>query len=60
MEELWGYLTDERKKLMTNTIEKLVYIENQIFDSWSEEERQMIIYLNRDYKEKLEALINDL
>ena len=29
------YLTKEGRALMNNTVEKLISIENQIFDSWS-------------------------
>ncbi len=54
------YLTDDGRTLMLNTVERLISIENQIFDSWTEEERAMAIRLNRDFMEKFGTLIKDL
>ena len=54
------YLTKEGKALMNNTVEKLISIENQIFDSWSKEEQDTIIRLNKDFVDKFSVLIKDL
>ena len=54
------YLTDKGRELMNNTVARLIEIENQIFDSWTEEERQLIIKLNRDFMNKLDFLVKKL
>ena len=35
-------------------------LENRIYESWSPEEQAMLIQLNRDYSEKLAAMIGEL
>ena len=39
---------------------RLVALENRIYESWSPEEQAMLIQLNRDYSEKLAAMIGEL
>ncbi len=54
------YLTETGRKRMKDTVEQLIQIENQIFDSWTEEEREVILRLNRDFLEKFGSLIQEL
>ncbi len=54
------YLSDSGKEIIKNTIEKVIAVENKIYDSWTDEERQLIIRLNRDYNRKLEELLKEL
>ena len=52
--------TKEGKALIKNTIGKLVGIENSIYESWSIEDREAILRLNRDYMEKFAAGVEKL
>ncbi len=54
------YFTDKGKDLMKRTAERIVEIENLIFDSWSEEDRKNVIRLNREYMEKLAVYVKEL
>ena len=42
----------EREELMKNTAHRLIAIENAIFESWSPEEQQLFMKLNRDFAAK--------
>ena len=46
-------LTERGKVLMQNTVHKIIRIENEIFESWTKEEQDMFIYLNKDFAEKI-------
>ena len=46
------FLTEKGEELMKNTAHRLIAIENEIFESWSAEEQQLFIKLNRDFAEK--------
>lgn len=54
------FLTDKGKKLACETVSHLVEIENQIFESWSDEEVSLYIELTQRYlttfKEKIRNL----
>lgn len=54
------YLTEKGKRLVTDTVCKLMELESQIFESWSEDDRRLFLKLNRDYAEKLDRLIKTL
>ncbi len=54
------YLTESGKVLMHNTAERLIQIENKIYDSWTPEQRELIIQLNRDFMEKFKEAIKEL
>ncbi len=53
-------LTKEGQVLSKNTAERLIEIENRIYDSWSEKEREAIINLNRDYMDKFAVEVEKL
>lgn len=53
-------LTEKGNQLAQETVCRLVALENQIFESWSEEEQRMMIHLNRDYAEKLARMVRSL
>ena len=46
------FLTEKGEELMKNTAQRLIAIENAIFESWSAEEQQIFIKLNRDFAVK--------
>ena len=46
------FLTEKGEKLMKNTAHRLIAIENAIFESWSAEEQQIFMKLNRDFAVK--------
>lgn len=54
------YVTDLGRCLMKDTVEKLIEIENKVFDSWTEDEQSTIIRLNRDFMEKFAKLVKEL
>ena len=53
-------LTEAGNLLAERTVCRLVNMENRIFESWSPEERSTLIRLNRDYANKLAALVKTL
>ena len=53
-------LTEIGHQLAEKTVCRLVALENRIYESWSPEEQAMLIQLNRDYSEKLAAMIGEL
>ena len=46
------FLTEKGEELMKNTAHRLIAIENAIFESWSPEEQQLFMKLNRDFAAK--------
>lgn len=54
------FLTEDGQKLLENTINKIIQIENDIFESWSPEEQQMYMHLSRDFAEKFAKKVQDL
>ena len=46
------YLKPGTEELMKNTAHRLIAIENAIFESWSAEEQQIFMKLNRDFAVK--------
>lgn len=52
--------TDKGKQLADHTVLRLIEIENQIFDSWSEKERQLYIELTQRYLDMLKEKIKEL
>lgn len=54
------FLTEKGKQLMENTIYKVIQMENEIYDSWSKEEQEVFLKLNRDFVEQLNKKIQDL
>lgn len=46
-------LTKTGQLLMETTIYRLVQLENEIFESWSKDERETFTRLNRDFAEKI-------
>ncbi len=53
-------LTDEGKKLSAESVEKIIEIENRIYDGWTEEERRTMISINRKYMEQFEEELEKL
>lgn len=54
------HVTDEGQRRMDETVFKLIAVENEIYESWTEEERKIFIRLNRDYAEKLSQKVKNL
>ena len=54
------FTTPKGKELLDRTAAKIVRIENDIYDSWTKEEIQMVIALNRKYMEDFAERIKDL
>lgn len=50
-------LTPAGQILMKNTVEKIVAIENAIYESWSVEDQQTFLRLNEDFAGKLKEQI---
>jgi len=54
------YLTEKGKDYSENTIQKVIKIENEILEEWTEEERQLYVNLAEKYfkglKEKMKKL----
>ena len=53
-------LTESGAQLAEKTACRLVELENRIFESWSPEEQALLVRLNRDYADKLAAMVKDL
>lgn len=45
-------ITYRGRRLSRDTVEKVIEIENKIYDAWTEEEKQTAIKLNRDFMDK--------
>jgi DNA-binding MarR family transcriptional regulator len=54
------YLTDKGRSLSEETVERLIRVENQIYDTWSAEDREAFLRLNRQYMELLQKGIEEL
>ena len=53
-------LTDNGRKLVVNTVHRLIRLENEIFAEWSEMEQADFIRLNREFAEKLGRKVREL
>lgn len=53
-------LTEAGNSKAEATVCRLVEMENRIYESWSLEEQSMLIQLNRDYADKLSAMVEEL
>lgn len=53
-------LTEAGNNKAEATVCRLVEMENRIYESWSPEEQSMLIQLNRDYADKLSAMVKEL
>ena len=54
------FLTEKGRKLMEDTVYKVIQIENTIYDTWTSEEQELFMKLNCDFAEKLREKINKL
>lgn len=54
------FLTEKGRKLMEDTACKVIQIENMIYDTWTPEEQELFMNLNRDFAEKLRDKIKEL
>ena len=54
------FFTEKGGELARNTVYKLVEMENRIYESWTEEERQMFLRLNRDFADKLTRMVKEI
>lgn len=52
--------TDNGRKLIENTVCRVIAIENEIYDSWSQEEQELFMRINRDYAEKLSEKVKGM
>ncbi|HBA63074.1 MAG TPA: MarR family transcriptional regulator [Lachnospiraceae bacterium] len=53
-------LTDKGKVLVKDTVLRIIEIENSIFDSWTEEERNIYISLTEKYLSSFKEKIRDI
>lgn len=53
-------LTEKGRKLSQRTAEKIIEIENRIYESWTESDRRMMIRLNREFITILAAEVEKL
>ncbi|WP_455716010.1 MarR family winged helix-turn-helix transcriptional regulator [Anaerosporobacter sp.] len=53
-------LTDKGKQVMEEKAYPLVKIENDIFESWTTEEKEMYIRLTQRYRDEMNRKINEL
>lgn len=53
------FLTEQGQTLAQNTVCRLIDLENRIFESWSSEDRALLIRLNRDFAERLSASVKE-
>ena len=54
------YLTEKGQALAESTVRRLIALEKVIYESWTPEERETFLRLNRDYAEKLAAQVRTL
>ena len=54
------FLTEKGRKLMEDTVYKVIQIENTIYDTWTPEEQKLFMKLNCDFAEKLRDKIKEL
>lgn len=54
------YLTEKGQTLAETTIRRLIALEKAIYESWTAEEQQTFLRLNRDYAEKLTEMVKAL
>lgn len=53
-------LTDKGKKMVDEKAYPLVKIENNIFDSWTAEDREMYLRLTQKFRDELKSKIDDM
>lgn len=54
------FLTSKGKKLMEDTVYRIIEIENEIYNGWTKEEREVFMKLNRDFARKLDKAVKEL
>ena len=54
------FLTEKGRKLMEDTVYKVIQIENTIYDTWTPEEQELFMKLNCDFAEKLRDKIKEM
>lgn len=50
-------VTEEGHRLMEQTAYPVIALENEIYDSWTKEEQELFVRMNRDYAEKFAAKV---
>lgn len=53
------YLTEGGAQLARDTAGRLMELENRVYASWTPEEQALFLRLNRDFAEKLTALVRE-
>ena len=54
------YMTDKGNELMHETIERVVAVENKIYLSWSREEQELFVSLNRKFADSFKEELKNL
>lgn len=54
------FLTEKGRKLMENTVYRLIEIENEIYNAWTPQEQELFMKLNREFAEKLKEKVGEL
>lgn len=54
------YLTEKGRQFVQDTVHRVIQIENEIFDSWSEEEKSIYIDLTQRYLAKFKEKIKEI
>ena len=51
------YFTDKGRNKASETVEKLIEIENEVYDVWSVEEKKQFMELNSQFMERMQAAV---
>ena len=54
------YLTDKGRRLVKDTVLRVIEIENEIFDGWSEEEKSTYVELTQRYQVEFRKKVKEL
>lgn len=54
------FLTAQGHRLADRTVCRLIRLEDRIYAGWTSEEQALLLRLNRDFTEKLEAIVASL
>lgn len=53
-------LTEAGQELMNRTVRRVIQFESDVYDSWSPEDQETFIRLNRDFAEKFTEKVKTL
>lgn len=56
----WVSVTQSGRDLINRTVQRLIVIENEIYESWTEQEQEMFMRLTRDFSDKFARKVREL